>query len=227
MNSIDYIRDRLFALQDTAYRDFTAALIPGADNIIGVRSPALRQLAKELSDSKHAQRLVHTLPHRYLEEYNLHSFLISRERDFDACIREVEALLPYVDNWAVCDSLSPSVFRRQAPRLLPYIERWVHSDHTYTVRFGILCLMRYFLDDRFDSRYCDMVAQVHSDEYYVNMMRAWYFATALAKQYDAVLPYIESRQLDRWTHNKAIQKSIESRRISDDRKAYLRTLKIK
>ncbi|MCR5426923.1 MAG: DNA alkylation repair protein, partial [Lachnospiraceae bacterium] len=155
-----------------------------------------------------------------------HAFLISLEKDFDTCVTQVEAFLPFVDNWATCDQMSPKAFKKQPEKLLPYIDRWIASDRTYTVRFAVGMLMEHFLDGRFDAKYAEMVAQIRSDEYYINMMVAWYFATALAKQYEAVLPYLEQKRLAPWTHNRAIQKSIESYRITDEQKAYLRTLKV-
>ncbi len=229
MNSTDVIRERLFALKDERYGDFTARLIPTIERaaVIGVRSPALKQLGRELKGSAHAAAFLDVLPHTYLEEYTLHALLLSYEKDFCRCVNEVERLLPYVDNWAVCDSLSPAVFRKESERLLPYIERWIDSEHPYTVRYAIGCLMRYFLDERFDTRYLDMASAVRSDDYYVNMMTAWYFATALFKQYDAALPYLTGYRLDFWTHNMTIQKAVESNRILSERKTYLKTLRRK
>lgn len=223
------IQKRLFDLQDVPYKEFTAKLNPTVDpdTIIGVRLPALRALAKELRNTPEAAEFLKALPHTYLEENHLHSFLLLTIKDFDKGIREVEAFLPYIDNWAVCDSLRIKSFAKTPEKLLPHIECWLKSDHTYTVRCGILCLMNNFLDDRFDSKYPEMVAAVHSEEYYVNMMIAWYFATALAKQYDAVIPYLTEKRLEKWVHNKTIQKAVESYRITDEQKAYLKTLKIK
>ena len=223
------IQKRLFALQDKEYQAFTAKLNPTVDpeTIIGVRLPALRALAKELKNTDEAKDFLSSLPHEYLEENHLHSFLLSGIKDFDEGIAAVERFLPYIDNWAVCDSLRIKALAKYPERLLPYLEKWMKSDHTYTVRCGILNLMNYFLDDRFDEKYPAMVAAVHCEEYYVNMMIAWYFATALAKQYDAALPYLTEQRLDKWVHNKTIQKAIESYRVSDEHKAYLRALKIK
>lgn len=223
------IQERLFALQDDEYRVFTAKLNPtiDPDTVIGVRLPALRALTKELRGSVTARAFLDDLPHRYLEENHLHSFLLCDLRDFDTAIKEIERFLPYVDNWAVCDSIRLKAFQKNPERLLPYIDRWLKSSHTYTIRCGILNLMNLFLDGRFDAAYPAKVAAVHSGEYYVNMMRAWYFATALAKQYEAAVPYIEEHRLDTWTHNKAIQKAIESYRVTEEHKAYLKTLKRK
>ncbi len=227
-NSVDYIRERLLALADEKYKDFQCPLIPTVEreSVIGVRTPAVRALAKELHGSECAREFMRSLPHRYYEENNLHAFLIEHIREYGECVAATDAFLPYVDNWATCDSMSPKVFKKHLPTLLERIELWLASDRTYTVRFGMGMLMRFYLDEAFDVKYPALVAAVRSEEYYVRMMAAWYFATALAKQYDAVLPFIEQHRLDEWTHNKAIQKSIESYRISDERKAYLRSLKI-
>ena len=223
------IQKKLFELQDKEYGAFTAKLNPTVDpdTIIGVRLPALRALAKELKGTDEAKTFLKTLPHAYLEENHLHSFLISYIKDFDEALTQAELFLPYIDNWAVCDSLRVKAFGKQPEKLMPHIECWLKSGHTYTVRSAILCLMNEFLDARFDTKYPDMVASVRSEEYYVRMMQAWYFATALAKQYDAALPYLTERRLEKWTHNKTIQKAIESYRVTDEQKAYLRTLKIK
>jgi len=223
------IQERLFALQDKKYRAFAVKLSPSVnpDSVIGVRLPELRKLAKELKGSGEAAEFLSELPHTYFEEYHLHSFLLAPEKDFDTALAQLERFLPYVDNWAVCDSIRIKAFEKQPERLLPHIDRWLNSDHTYTVRNAIVCLMNYFLNDRFDACYLEKVAAVRSQEYYVNMMIAWYFATALAKQYDAAVRYIEGNRLDRWTHNKAIQKAIESYRVTDEHKAYLKGLRRK
>lgn len=223
------IQKRLFAMQDKEYQAFTAKLNPtiDRDTIIGVRIPALRALAKELKGSDAAKAFLAVLPHEYFEEYLLHAFLIGTCKEFDEGLSETERLLPYLNSWALTDSMRIRAFDKAPERLLPYLERWLQSDHAYTVRYGILCLMNSFLDDRFDDAYPAMVAAVHSEEYYVRMMQAWYFATALAKQYDAVLPYLTGRRLDKWVHNKTIQKAVESFRITNEQKAYLKTLKIK
>ena len=222
------IAAELFRLQDKKYAAFQAKLIPTveAERIIGVRTPELRRFAKELFGDGDTEAFLRSLPHRYFEEDQLHAFVISLERDFDKCIAEVEAFLPFVDNWATCDQLSPKAFKKESEKLLPHICTWIKSDRVYTVRFAIGMLMQHFLDEKFDPQYADMVAAVRSDEYYVNMMIAWYFATALAKQYAAILPYLEGRRLADWTHNKAIQKSVESYRITAEQKAYLKTLKV-
>ena len=225
----DEIRAELFRLRDEKYRDFQAKLIPGMEpeTMIGVRTPALRAYAKELAKRADATAFLDALPHVYFDENQLHAFILSGMKDFEECARAVDHFLPYVDNWATCDQLSPKSFGKNRAALLPWIEKWIASKETYTVRFGIGMLMQHFLDADFDPAYLERVAAVESEEYYVNMMRAWYFATALAKQYDAVLPYLEAHRLDTWTHNKTIQKSVESYRITDEQKAYLKTLKVK
>ena len=217
----------LFRLQDKKYAAFQAKLIPTAeaDKIIGVRTPELRTFVKKLVKDEDIASFLASLPHQYFDEDQLHAFVISLEKDFDKCIAGVEAFLPFIDNWATCDQLSPKVFKKEPEKLLPYICTWIKSDKVYTVRFAIGMLMQHFLDERFDLKYADMVAAVRSDEYYINMMVAWYFATALVKQYDAILPYLEGKKLDDWTHNKAIQKSVESNRITMEQKTYLKTLK--
>ncbi len=217
----------LFRLQDKGYAAMQKTIIPTAGGIIGVRTPDLRNLAKKLSGDEDTTLFLTALPHEYFDENQLHAFVISLEKDFDKCVNSVEAFLPFVDNWATCDQLSPKAFSKEPERLLPYIRSWIRSDRPYTVRFAIGMLMQHFLGDRFETKYADMVASVRSEEYYVNMMIAWYFATALAKQYPAVLPYLEKQRLNAWTHNKAIQKSVESRRLTPEQKAYLKTLKVK
>ena len=222
------IVSELFRLQDLKYADMQKSIIPTVDpaRIIGVRTPALRDMAKRLYKSGDCEAFLSELPHRYFDEDQLHAFIISLEKDFEKCVKEVERFLPFVDNWATCDQLSPKAFKKEPEKLLPFIRKWIESGETYKVRFGVGMLMQHFLEDNFCHEYPELVAVIQSDEYYVNMMRAWYFATALAKQYDAAIPYIEEKRLDDWTHNKAIQKSIESYRITDGQKAYLRTLKV-
>ena len=220
------IQKDLFALADPGYRDFHAKLMPtiSKETIIGVRTPALRNYAKHVED---AEIFLSDLPHAYYEENNLHGFLIEREKDFDTCISKIDAFLPYVDNWATCDLMSPKVFRKNRTELLEHCKRWMAEKETYTIRFGMETLMTHFLDEDFKPEYLDMVASVHSREYYVNMMIAWFFATALAKQYKATLPFLEEQKLEVWTHNKTIQKAIESYRVKEEQKEYLRTLKRK
>jgi len=227
--TVEGIREKLFELQDTKYRDFQQGLIPSVEQkeFIGIRTPALRKLAKELYKAGELEEFFSDLPHRYFDENQLHAFAISEIKDFDVCMKALEDFLPFVDNWATCDQMSPKVFKKNKKELFLHIKKWLGSDHTYTVRFAIGMLMQHFLDDDFDMSYPEMVAKIRSDEYYINMMIAWYFATALAKQYDSILPFIEEKRLSVWTHNKAIQKSVESYRITDEQKTYLRRLKIK
>ncbi|MBP5761535.1 MAG: DNA alkylation repair protein [Lachnospiraceae bacterium] len=223
------IREKLLAMQDKEYRDFQAKLIPTVDpkRIIGTRTPQLRDLAKELLKAYDCSLFLDDLPHKYFDEDQLHAFILSGMKDYDECMGRLEIFLPYVDNWATCDQMSPKVFKKHKEELLKKVKVWIASDDTYTVRFGIGMLMEHFLDDDFDKAYPKMVAGVKSEEYYVNMMVAWYFATALAKQYDDVIPYIEKKKLSAWNHNKAIQKSIESNRVTPEHKEYLRSLKVK
>ena len=227
MNRDDIVAE-LFRLQDRTYAAFQAKLIPTVetDRIIGVRTPELRTFAGKLAKDEDIASFLTSLPHQYFDEDQLHAFVISLEKDFDKCIAGVNAFLPFIDNWATCDQLSPKVFKKEPEKLLPYIYTWTKSDKVYTVRFAIGMLMQHFLDERFNPKYADMVAAVRSEEYYINMMIAWYFATALAKQYASILPYLEGKKLDDWTHNKAIQKSVESNRITTEQKAYLKTLKV-
>ena len=225
----DEIRDRLFAMRDEKYGEFQSKLIPTAagETFIGVRTPDLRKYAKELVKRDDVQDFLDDLPHQYFDENQLHAFILSEMKDYDRCMAEVCRFLPFVDNWATCDQMSPKVFKKHRPELLELIKEWLKSGHTYTVRFAVGMLMEHFLDEDFDPAYPEMAARIRSDEYYINMMTAWYFATALAKQYETVLPYLENRRLDPWTHNKTIQKAVESCRITDEQKAYLKELKIK
>lgn len=225
----DAVFQRLSELSDPTYRDFHAGLIPNIspETILGVRVPALRKLARELRGSAEAQEFMAALPHEYYDENCLHGLLINDIKDFGATVSALDAFLPYVDNWAVCDLISPRSFKSRPPELAAHVRRWLESSHSYTVRFGIGVLMSFYLDVGFEPAQLEAVAERCCEEYYVNMMVAWYFATALAKQPEDALPYIENRRLSRWTHNKAIQKSIESRRIPDETKAYLKTLRRK
>lgn len=222
------IQQRLFALQDAGYRDFHAALMPTVDKalVIGVRMPALRALAKELKGTEPAADFMAQLPHKYYEENNLHAALIGHIRDFDACMAAVERFLPYVDNWATCDMMNPKALAKDKAALLERIRLWLQSSHTYTVRFGMEMLMNHFLEEDFREEYPALVASVRSEEYYVRMMQAWYFATALAKQYEAAVTYLEQRRLGAWVHNKTIQKARESFRVSQEQKEYLKSLKV-
>lgn len=230
MDINEEIREQLLELQEEEYCDFQKKLIPGetADMIIGVRTPALRKLAKKLAKREDITIFLQDLPHTYFEENQLHAFIIGENKEWDSCLAQVEEFLPYVNNWATCDQFSPKVFQKEPERLLPVIRRWISQEQpVYTVRFGIGMLMRYFLDELFQEEYLEWVAEIRSEEYYINMMIAWYFATALAKQYQSALPYIEGQRLSDWTHNKAIQKAIESNRITKEQKSYLRTQKVK
>lgn len=222
------IQQRLFALQDAGYRDFHAALMPTVDKalVIGVRMPALRALAKGLKGTELAADFMAALPHKYYEENNLHAALIGHIRDFDACMAAVERFLPYVDNWATCDMMNPKALAKDKAALLERIRLWLQSGHTYTVRFGMEMLMNHFLEEDFREEYPALVASVRSEEYYVRMMQAWYFATALAKQYEAAVTYLEQRRLGAWVHNKTIQKARESFRVSQEQKEYLKSLKV-
>lgn len=223
------IQAELFALRDGEYGDFNAKLIPSIDRrrVIGVRTPELRAMAKRLHGTAQAEEFLHALPHEYFEENQLHAFLLEYEKDYSALIAALDAFLPCVDNWATCDQMNPKSLGRNKEALLAKIREWLASGRCYTMRYAIGQLMRWYLDADFKPEYADMVAAVRSEEYYVRMMAAWYFATALAKQYDAVLPYFTERKLDAWTHNKAIQKAVESYRVSDEHKTALRRLKVK
>lgn len=219
------VLEELFTLQDEAYAKFQAKLMPTIPRelVIGVRVPALRKLAKELRGREGC--FLSELPHRYYDENMLHSILVSQITDFDRCIQMLEAFLPYVDNWAVCDTMSPRVLAKNRGALLPILRRWIASEHTYTCRFGLLCLMRYYLDDDFSREYLELAASVRSDKYYVNMMISWFFATALAKQWNATISYLEQRKLPDWIHHKTILKARESYRITPAQKSYLSTLR--
>ena len=223
----DNILKMLYAAADPVYRDFNASLIPNVshDLFIGVRTPILRQIAKDMIKSCEYKDFISTLPHKYFEENQSHAFILSGLRDFDTVVNELERFLPYVDNWATCDQLSPIVFKKNKDKVLDYVYKWIKSEHIFTVRFAIKTLMQYWLDDDFDEKYARLVAGIKSDEYYVNMMRAWYFATAAAKQFDFVLPYFEKGRIDEWTRKRAIQKAIESYRINAEHKEKLRSLR--
>lgn len=221
------IRDKLFALQDERYKAFQCALMPTVDpdKVIGVRTPQLRKLSKELWKEGRAEEFMKALPHSFYEEDNLHAAFIEKINDFDCCIAELERFLPFVDNWATTDMMNPRVLKAEPEKLLLKANEWLKSDSTYTVRFGIGIFMRHFLTDRFSAEYPQRIAEIRSDEYYVKMMVAWYFAEALSKQYEAVLPFIKEKRLDGWTHRKAIQKAIESRKISPAQKEQLKGLR--
>lgn len=224
---MEKITEKLFELHDADYKNFHCKLVPdlNPDTVIGVRVPQLRKLAKYLFEKDDCEQFFCSLPHKFYEENSLHAFMICQIKDFDQCIMQLNRFLPYVDNWATCDSIKPLVFSKHKNLLLPYIFEWINSKHTYTVRFGIGMLMTHYLDDRFDAEFLQKVADIKTDEYYINMMIAWYFATALAKQYEITVKFLEENELSEWIFNKTVQKAIESRRISDDKKEYLRTLR--
>jgi 3-methyladenine DNA glycosylase AlkD len=228
MSIIQEIQNRLYELQDTEYRDFQSKLIPGVQvEYIGVRTPELRKLAKEYAKHPEINEFLDTLPHKYFDENQLQAFIISEMKDYDVCITRINQFLPYVNNWATCDQMSPKVFKKRKCELLEKIKGWMASKETYTIRFAMGMLMQHYLDEDFSPEYLRWVAAVKSEEYYVNMMIAWYFATALAKQWEATVPYIENHSLEMWTNNKAIQKAVESYRITPEQKEYLKTFKIK
>ena len=223
------LRQQLFAMADPSYKSFHCALIPTVDpdTVIGIRTPVLRKFAGDFAKIEDSATFLKKLPHRYYEENNLHGFLLERINDYDVLIEELNRFLPYVNNWATCDMISPKIFKKHLPELFEQILIWLKAKDTYTVRFALGMLMKFYLDGAFEPAHPELVSNLRSGEYYIDMMAAWYFATALAKQYDAILPYLEQRRLDPWTHNKAIQKAIESRRITPEQKEYLRTLRIK
>jgi len=216
----------LFLMGEEKYRDFSTKLMPTVDKntVIGIRTPLLRKYAKSIENY---EEFLRELPHKYFEENNLHAFLIEREKDFNRCIEKLDEFLPYVDNWATCDSMKPKVLKKEPEKLLRHIKRWIKSGNTYAVRYGINLLMSFYLEEYFDEKHLEIVAKIKSKEYYINMMRAWYFATALAKQYEKTVVLLEKNVLDEWTHNKTIQKAVESFRITKEQKEYLRTLKRK
>ena len=222
------IVDKLFKLQDKKYRDMQIKIIPtvNPDTVIGVRTPELRKFAKELFKSNNYIDFINDLPHKYFDENQLHAFIISEIKDYNECLECFNKFLPYIDNWSTCDQQSPKAFIKHPNELLSEIKKWIKSKETYTIRFGVSMLMRNYLDSNFKPEYLELVSKIKSNEYYVNMMIAWYFATALAKQYDSTIKYIENKKLDKWVHNKTIQKAIESYRISQEHKEYLRSLKI-
>ncbi len=221
------VYEMLLAVKDDKYKEFQAKLVPNipSDSIIGVRSPAMRQVAKEVFKSPEKEAFLNELPHKYYEENLVHFFVIEQIKDFDECVREVEKLLPYVDCWPVSDQATPKSFKKNHEKLLPYIKKWIASDHVYTARFGMRMLMNEYLGADFKEEYLELVASKKGEDYYLKMMVAWYFATALAKQYDAAVKYIEERKLDEWVHRKAIQKAVESFRVTDEHKEYLKSFR--
>lgn len=232
MNQEEMIQDvqkKLFEIQDMEYRDFHAKLVPTMekDKFIGIRMPMLRKFAKEFGKTEESEMFLKIFPHQYYEENNLHGLLIEQIRDYDKCMEELERFLPFIDNWATCDMLTLKIVKKHKDVFIREVYRWMESDKPYTIRFGISMLMRHYLDEDFKMEYPEKVAAICSEEYYVNMMRAWYFATALAKQYEQILPFLEEKRMDIWTHNKTIQKAIESYQITPEQKSYLRTLRIR
>lgn len=221
------IQKQLFEMQDAGYKAFQSKLMPTVDpeQVIGVRTPQLRNYARELAKTPEAEAFLIQLPHQYYEENNLHAMLLMSLKSYEECVEKVKKFLPFVDNWATCDLLRPAVFKRHLPELTGEVSKWLQSEHTYTVRFGIGMLLSYYLDDAFEPKYLDWAAKIRSQEYYINMMTAWYFATALAKKYEKTLPYLTEQRLDIWTHNKTIQKAIESYRITPEQKEFLRGLR--
>lgn len=228
---IQKIKNDLLLMQDKTYKDFHSKLMPtiNPDSIIGIRVPVLRDYAKKLFKENSIESLnsfLKNLPHEFYEENNIHAFIIEKINNFDECIFYLEEFLPYIDNWATCDMLNPKIFKTNYEKLLEKIYQWINSNSVYTVRFGMGMLMRYFLDEKFETKYLDLVASINSKEYYINMMRAWFFATALAKQYEQTFPYIKNYSLDKWTHNKSIQKANESFRITKDQKEELKKFRV-
>ncbi len=221
------VYEKLLEAKDDRYREFQARLVPNipSENILGVRTPEMRKIAREVSGTPYRDEFLSQLPHRYYEENLVHFFLIAGIKDFDACVRAVDAFLPYVDCWPVSDQATPAVFRKNHEKLLPHIRKWIASDHVYTARFGLRMLMNEFLGEDFREEYLDLAASAEGDDYYLRMMAAWFFATALAKQYDASIRYLEERKLDEWVRRKAIQKALESYRVSEEHKIYLRSLR--
>lgn len=221
------LEKELFQLQDLKYKDFHQRLMPtvNPDKVIGIRTPVLRKFAKAFAKRAEAENFIKTLPHKYYEEDNLHAFLLEEIKDYKLLIQELNKFLPFVDNWATCDMLRPKILKNHKAQLLTDIKRWLNSDNTYTIRYGVNCLMLYYLEEDFKPEYMEWVKNIESQEYYTNMVRAWYFATALAKQYDEALVFLQNNELDKWTHNKTIQKAVESHRITKEQKEYLKTLK--
>lgn len=231
MNIIKQIQEELTVNQDLTYKTFTLKLLPGVDpeKVIGVRLPIIKKLAKKWSKEAHIYEFLAILPHQYFEENGLHEHIIADIKDYDKCINEIDRFLPFIDNWATCDTLAPKCFKKKdnKSRLIEDIKRWLASTEPFTIRFGLEMLLSHFLDEDFHPEYLEWVARETNYHYYVRMMVAWFFATALAKQWDATIPYIENPRMEKWTHNKAIQKAIESYRITPEQKEYLRTLKMK
>ena len=223
------ILDELFSLQDEEYREFNSKLIPtvAKENVIGIRIPVLRKYEKEIRNTEKAKEFLNSLPHKYTEEYNLHALLLENIKSYEDTVKALNEFLPFVDNWATCDILSIKIFKKHLDILPEQLDIWLNSAHTYTIRFAVKMYMTYYLDENFNISYMTKISKVSSDEYYVNMMLSWYFATALAKQYETAIKFLEEKKLSYWVHNKTIQKAIESYRITDEQKTYLKTLKLK
>ena len=223
----EQLQKELFALQDLKYRDFHSKLLPGVDKktIIGIRTPVLRKFSKEYAEREEAGKFLQDLPHQYYEENNLHMMVITGIKDYDKCLEEIKKFVPYINNWATCDLPLPKCFGKHKQELLPQVRKWIASDQTYTIRYGLGILMGLYLDEDFRPEYLELAASVRSEEYYVNMMIAWYFATALAKQWETTVPYIEQRKLPQWVHRKTIQKAVESYRITPEQKTYLKSFR--
>ncbi|MBQ7115445.1 MAG: DNA alkylation repair protein [Clostridia bacterium] len=219
----------LFKLQDLKYKEFHQKLMPtvNPDKVIGIRTPVLRKFAKGFGKRDEAKKFIKNLPHKYYEEDNLHAFLLEEIKDYEELIKELNIFLPFVDNWATCDMMRPKILKKHKTELLEDIKKWLSSNNTYTIRFAVNCLMNYYLEEDFKPEYLYWVKNIKSEEYYINMVRAWYFATALAKQYDEAVKILENKPLDKWTHNKTIQKAVESYRITDEQKIFLKSLKFK
>lgn len=226
--SINKITEHLFSLQDLSYKEFNSKLIPTVNKnyVIGVRIPLLRKYAKEIKNSPEADKFLNSLPHKYTEEYNLHALLLENIKSYDDVVKALDEFLPFVDNWATCDIMSIKNFKKHLDILPEQLDLWLNSTHTYTIRFAIKMYMSYYLDEHFELKHMQKIAEIRSNEYYVNMMLAWYFATALAKQYDFAIKFLENKELSKWVHNKTIQKAIESYRITNEQKEYLKTLRI-
>ena len=222
------VEEELFKLQDKKYQKLQVNLVPNVDKekIIGVRVPEIRKLAKKYKNDDSVNEFLKELPHKYYDENLLHGLIISEIKDYDRCIEEVEMFLPYVDNWAVCDTMSPKIFAKNKDKLIIMIKKWIKSSELYTCRFGIRMLMNHFLKDDYKDEYLELPAAIHTDEYYLKMMVAWFYATALAYRWDDTIKYLDEKKLDKWTHNKTIQKAIESYRITDSQKEYLRKIKL-
>ncbi len=221
------LTDKLLKIKDNKYKEFQLKLVPNInkDSILGIRTPEMRKIAKEVYKSEDKNKFLDSLPHKYYEENLIHFFVISLIKDFDECIKRVEEFLPYVDCWPVSDQATPKSFKKNHKKLLPYIKKWIKSKHVYTARFGIRMLMNEYLGDDFKEEYLKLIASIKTNDYYLKMMIAWYFATALAKRYNETIPYLENNSLDEWVHKKTIQKAIESYRVSEEHKKYLSTLK--